>query len=249
MGSDDLVSQLSEVPGLSSNTGDMDEVKTESVVFDSFGSPGITEYGGESLDPELIGGNRVRIGNYETRLTTSQAPTMKASGPKKLSHRLKFVAQLSAMGVSQREIAERTGYTEGRLSIVLNSPLVSVEVDRARRSIFEKDPEVALRTMLPMALESVHEVLANKSEKSSLRVETAFKVFERTHGKAKQQIDVGGNLLKDLFEMMDKRDEILAQREKDIVVESKELGNIVDVDPLDVFIQENFKSESECSRE
>lgn len=139
----------------------------------------------------------------------SHSTTVKTFAPKKLSHRLKYIIQLAAMGCTRTEIAERSGYSTARLSTVFNSPLISNEVERTRHFIFERDAERALKTMVPKALRAIDDVLSvettNFKEQIS-KSDVAFSLLERTHGKAKQQIEMGGNLLADLLAMMDSRD-------------------------------------------
>lgn len=128
--------------------------------------------------------------------------------PKKLSHRLKFIAHLAAMGCTQKDICARTGYTSSRVSILLNSPIVSNEVERERKYIFDRDPDQAMRTMIPVGLEKISQVLqyeTNDFKTLKTQSEVAFQIFERTHGKSKQRVEVGGNLLSEIFNLLDKR--------------------------------------------
>lgn len=128
--------------------------------------------------------------------------------PKRMSHRLKYVAQLAAMGLTNAEICQRTGYSQVRLSVVLRAPVVSNEVELTRKYIFATDVERAQKVMLPKALEAIHDVLNHEPvdfrEKKSMS-ETAFALIERTHGKATQKIEASGTLLADLYSMLDAR--------------------------------------------
>ncbi len=182
---------------------------------------------------------------------TDKGASTAALRPRKLSHRLKYVAQLASMGLTQKEICERTGYTQHRMSVILNAPIVSNEVERTRRHVFERDPEKALRTMLPKALESIDAVLDHKSDGFREKVEkskTAFALLERTHGKPKQSMEMTGNLLADLYSMMDARvrDENAptfhaeARDVSDAEVSPHEEAVKVVEDPLDAYLQHNL---------
>lgn len=139
-------------------------------------------------------------------------------GPEKLSHRHKYVAQLCAMGFKQVEIGRRTGFSQAWLSTIINSELMRNEIDRARKEMFALDPELALKSALPDAVELITATIRDDQQKASLRVDTAFRLIERTHGKAKQAIELGGSLIKDLFQQLD-----AASRAKTISVDARSI--------------------------
>jgi hypothetical protein len=127
------------------------------------------------------------------------------AGPAKLSHRHRFIAHLAALGLKAREISAKTGYTEPRLSVILNNSLVKAEIEHVRKSLFATDPDQRLKLALPKALEVIDDCLNNPQAKLALRVDTAFRLMDRTHGKPKQQVEHTGTLLKDLFAELDRR--------------------------------------------
>lgn len=137
-------------------------------------------------------------------------------GPQELSHRHKYVAHLAAMGFKQVEIARRTGFSQAWLSTILSGELLTEEIDRIRKEMFALDPELALKSALPDSVELITKVIRDDQQKTSLRVDTAFRLIERTHGKAKQAIELGGSLIKDLFQQLD-----AANRAKTISVDSR----------------------------
>lgn len=208
----------------------------------------------DTLETEgLKRGDQIRIGDYVGPLVQTQN-TANFSGVKSISHRQKLVATLAAMGFRHIEIAERVGYTSVRVGQLLATPEVSLEVERQRQALFKLDPELSMRTMIPKALEVISEVLHNANEKASLRTETAFRLFERTHGKPKQSIDLGGNLLKDLFEMLDQRDSTIASTARTVPSEDAQVVPATDEpeasteatqttqvpSPLDAFVESQF---------
>lgn len=123
-------------------------------------------------------------------------------GPKKLSHRHKYMAHLAALGKSNRAIAQAMGLTDSRVSIIINSPIVREEIDRVRAELFESEEEKRTKLMIPKAMGIVEEVLNNSQERSSLRVDTAFRLMDRVYGKPKQHIQQDGTTIKDLFELL-----------------------------------------------
>lgn len=157
---------------------------------------------------------------------TTFAPSSRSIQPRKLSHRLKYVAHLKAMGMTNKEISEKAGYTQSRISIVLNSPHVSAEVERMRRHLLDRDPDIALRSMIPKALRAIDDVLSKQTDNFREQVwkkDAALQLFDRTHGKPTQKIEASGNLLSDLFALLDQRD--APQPPKDISVESRNLDS------------------------
>lgn len=175
----------------------------------------------------------VQVGSYTGPLVSKVNPNVKQ--PEKLTHRIKYVAHLAALGLTSREIAEKSGYTQATVNKLINAPIVSLEVERARQSFLRQDPDTSLRIMIPKALTAIHEVLDSPEEKRSLKVDTAFRLLERTHGKPKQSVDMGGNLLKDLFELLDQRD---AEHGKQRVVETERVTEAeVVADPLDAAVE------------
>jgi hypothetical protein len=80
--------------------------------------------------------------------------------------------------------------------------------------------------------------LDSTEEKRSLKVDTAFKLLERTHGKPKQSVDMGGNLLKDLFELLDQRDATSAVRTIEVKADEAQVVEARAADPLDEALEE-----------
>lgn len=134
--------------------------------------------------------------------------------PKTLKHRHKFVAHLAALGCNDREISDRVGYTPVWVNILLHTPLVADEVERCRKQIFAGDPDQALRTMLPKGLRAIDEALdhtPSNMREHKARSDVAFGLFERTHGKALQRVDMGSSMLADIYRLLDSRVEVLPE--------------------------------------
>lgn len=154
------------------------------------------------------------------------------------------------MGCTNKEISERTGLSSQRLSIVLNAPQVSNEVERTRRHVFERDAEAAMRTMLPKALESIDKVLSFDTQnfrEMRDKASTGFTLIEHTHGKPTQRIEASGSLLSDLFKLMDERSLEDAKRAGVVDAEFSEIHGSprADIDPLDEFLKKESGREDE----
>lgn len=136
--------------------------------------------------------------------------------PKKLSTRHKYMAHLAALGLKRSEIAARCGVTPQVVTYLFGSTLFLEYVDKLRKELFSSSPEQALRLMIPKALNAIDDVLSDPDGKDALKVDTAFRLFDRTHGKPNQKIEHGGSVIKDLFEQLN------ALQDK---------GTVIDIEP------------------
>ena len=152
-------------------------------------------------------------------------------GPKKVSYKHDFIIRLAALGFKQCEIAERTGYSQTRLSLILNNSRIKKKILQVREQVFSKDPDTALRTMIPDALNVIREVIQNPQERAQTRIDASYRLLDRTHGKAKQSIDVGGSLIRDLFDQLDA---VKNAKPIDVTVEAK------DADVIDAWVSKEY---------
>lgn len=121
----------------------------------------------------------------------------------KLSHRHRFVAHLAALGLSQKEICERTHYTPAWISVVINQQIVVDEIDTVRKKLFADSPEQALKLNAGKAVEVISSVLHDPQGKKSLQVDTAFRALDRIYGKPTQKVEQIGGGLKELWQQLD----------------------------------------------
>lgn len=153
-------------------------------------------------------------------------------GPKKLSHRHHFIVHLAALGMSQGEICRRTGIVSSRMSILMNNSKFIEEITKVRKEIFSDNLDQNLKLMLPKATEVIRNVLENDQARDALRVETAFRLMDRTHGKAMQKIEVGGSMIKSLFEQLDAMKEVPADVTPDYedaeIIKDTEINDWID---------------------
>jgi hypothetical protein len=59
------------------------------------------------------------------------------------------------------------------------------------------------------SIDVVEGVMKDTQEKGSTRIAAANMIQERVMGKATQQIEVGGNLIREMFERLDKRQNVI----------------------------------------
>jgi hypothetical protein len=60
--------------------------------------------------------------------------------------------------------------------------------------------------MIPDSLGVIGKTLRSTKTRPMDRVDIAFRVIERVHGKATQKVDVSGSLFKDMFALLDQRE-------------------------------------------
>lgn len=126
-------------------------------------------------------------------------------GPGALSPRHLKLAEYAAQGKRQKEIAELTGYTQSRVSILLSNTRIRAEVLRIQERIYEDTIGGRLKKMSDPALAIVEKILTDRTNrvKISEQADMAKWVLEKLDGKATQKFDVGENMLGLLMDKLD----------------------------------------------
>lgn len=127
-------------------------------------------------------------------------------GPEDHSHRHDLIAQLAASGATNNAIAEEIGMTPGRVSIILGQKKMKEKVRQLQREYWGENAEKKFQEILPQAIQVAQEILEDKQAKSNLRADVAFRFMDRALGKAKQTVDVEGNLLGELIHKLDQQE-------------------------------------------
>lgn len=136
-------------------------------------------------------------------------------GPKNLSHKHKFIANLAASGLRNKDIAEETNMTESRISIILDNPNMSLEITRIREKMFGSNNRRRLEMLMPKALNVAEDVLTNEQHLTKHKIDMAKYVLDQGLGKAKQDFTVSGNLLGDLLDKLDSQVKDVTQSDLD----------------------------------
>lgn len=139
--------------------------------------------------------------------------------PAKLSHRHLYIAQLAALGKSNKQIAQHVGMSESRLSIVLSSDLMVEEITRLREELFDKlTVDQNISRITKKAVEIAEDAMTSEQTPTKLRTDIAFKFMDRSLGRPKQQIEVSGGAFKEMLDFFDQLDEKKRSRiEEDII--------------------------------
>jgi len=131
---------------------------------------------------------------------------------KSLSARHREFCRLIVRGATGREIMEKLGYSESRVSVLKNDPLIQSEIERLEDRLFEEDLNSRLKNLGPIAIGVLEDVLTSNdpSIKPHVKREAATWVVEKLTGKPRGEINVESNSLTgfmDLIKQMQERGE------------------------------------------
>lgn len=126
---------------------------------------------------------------------------------KPLRSRHKLLARYSALGKTNREIAQLLDYTESRVSVLLSHPKIKEEADLYRDRLYDQDLASAFKDLLPEALHAVEDVLKHEAltyKDKLAKTDTAKWVIEKIDGKAAQKLNVESGTLSKFFDILGK---------------------------------------------
>ena len=147
-------------------------------------------------------------------------------GLKKLRHTHDLICHMAAQGATAREICENLGYTDARMSIILNSPKVKARIKELQDQFWGGNAEKKFKNLLGDAITTIEEVMTNVQEKGATRIAAAGMILDRAIGKPLQQVEVRGSLL---AEVMGKLDALPARDVTPVLDSGKaHLDNFVD---------------------
>lgn len=118
-----------------------------------------------------------------------------------LRERWSAIARMHAGGLRNSEIARRLGYTQSRISIVLNEPWIQKEIARWRGK-FESDVTERIKEAAVDGAYFVHGLINNDEARDQTRLDAAKWAIEKTTGKAKQEVSVESNTLTNFMQLM-----------------------------------------------
>ena len=117
---------------------------------------------------------------------------LKAWEPKRLSQRHKQCCALKATGLRQKEIAEMTGYSESRVSVILNDPRSVALINQISSKIVENVVEETGEFIKGHTLEAAQIVveLMRSAESEPVRLSAAKDNLDRGGFKPKERLQV-----------------------------------------------------------
>lgn len=141
--------------------------------------------------------------------------------PKKIRPRHKIAVAMQAAGFMNKEIAERLGYTEARISVILGSKhpiLQAVRKEIADRIALETG-DIALKFHLESAksIDTIIEIRDDKEAPKSVRLQSALAILDRAgYTPVKKQLNLTANTpvseLQGVVDQLDRANEVFARR-------------------------------------
>lgn len=141
-----------------------------------------------------------------------------------------LVAYLASVGLTTAAISEQTGYSKAYVSKLLSNTKVKMEIKSIQRQMFGEDPRKRFHALINQAIDTIEEVMLDENQKGATRLSAAQIIEERVLGKATQQVDIGTNLIRALFERMDQQKKLATQP--------------VDITPKELEGKEDFLTEN-----
>ena len=148
--------------------------------------------------------------------------------PKALGTRHHVIAEMLAQGHSQADIVKFLGMTQGRISLLANSPKVKKMTEEIRKGHFGKTFETRFKEITPLAIDTLENVLTHDLEKTKDRIAAAGMILDRSLGKPNQQIEVKSNLLVEFMQKLDKQSDSLRDVTPVLDPSKKHLDDFID---------------------
>lgn len=123
---------------------------------------------------------------------------------KKMAPRWYTVARMMASGLSNAEIARQIGMAPAAISNMAKSSRFQFELEKLRRELINaKDFNARIKEIIPEAIETAHEIMSNKEERGSVRLQAAQDFLDRGLGKPLQRVEQTGSKISELFDKLD----------------------------------------------
>lgn len=126
-------------------------------------------------------------------------------GPKKLNHRHELIAMMAANGVQARKICEELGFTDMRMSIILNTTRMKKRIEELRKQFYGETVQSRFNIMIPKAVKVIDDILDNPQERSHTKLKAANELLNRAIGKPKETVEIRSTSAKDIFDYLDRK--------------------------------------------
>lgn len=140
--------------------------------------------------------------------------------------RMQVLAYLAACGKKVTDIAEELGMSQPEVSNILSTERMQFEVNSLKYKMFGQDVQKRFKEILPKAVDVAYEVMVDEKAKPALRLSSAINFMDRALGKPTQQVEVGGSLIKELFDRLDGK-AVAARPVTEIIIEQSTLAEDV----------------------
>lgn len=126
---------------------------------------------------------------------------------KQLTEKERLIAfALSTGNTTSRQLAATTGINRETISQIRKDKRVKKAVHLIQTVNGMTDILDQFESTLPRAFEVMCEIMEDKANSPTSRLDAAKTIIERIYGKPKERIEHEGNLINDLFKRLDARD-------------------------------------------
>ena len=119
------------------------------------------------------------------------------------------IAYMAACGATQKDIADAVGMEPGSICKIVNSEKMKFEIERLQHKLFGVDAQARFRNLMPKAINTIESIMDDKRVKDSIRLSAAINLVDRAVGKPAQHLEVGGSLIRQLFEKLDEKHKVI----------------------------------------
>jgi len=146
--------------------------------------------------------------------------------PKTIIPAHELICHLAALGWKKKDIAEKVGYSASRVSTLLKTEEFKFIVKKNQYLLFGKDPKKRFSSLVPKAIDAVQDIMESDSAPQNTKLAAAKEILDRSMGRAHQTMDVGGNMLLDIYKKLDRIED--GSKIKALDVESKEIDEEIE---------------------
>lgn len=147
----------------------------------------------------------------------------------------RVIAYLFAGGAEPKVIATMLKMNLESVHSVIELPRISSFIAELKKKSISGDALKTIKSYLPDAVEVTRSIMMDSNQKGMTRLTAANTFLDRGMGKPTQTIEVGGSLIRELFERLDSLE--AQEKAKTINIEAKK---VIEKDPLDSWIEENL---------
>lgn len=116
--------------------------------------------------------------------------------------RYREIARLHARGWTNNQICKHLGYTASRMSVILKDPFVQDEIKKWRKLHFDTETLGILKEAAKDGARLLHKTIMDEGARESVRTDAAKFAIEKTHGKARQEVQIESGTLLSFMELM-----------------------------------------------
>lgn len=147
----------------------------------------------------------------------------------------RVIAYLFAGGADPETISTMLKMEADVVRRVIELPRISAFVSELKKRAIGGDSLRSIKSYLPDAVEVTRTIMMDTNQKGMTRLTAANTFLDRGMGKPTQTIEVGGSLIRQLFERLDS----LESQEKAKTING-EAKKVIEQNPLDNWIEENL---------